>query len=192
MKLDSLAKPARITMLAAALALPAGLTLAQNEAPQTPQTTEQTQQERLRNIKEWDVKSGKPAIDGYDPVAYFPEGGGKPTKGDKKFEYTYKGVLYRFASQKNLDLFKQAPDRYEPAHGGWCSWAIRTGDKTEINPKTFIVKNDRLYLFYNGLLGNTKKDWEKGNHDTLLAEADGAWKKISSEEPHSAPAPGGE
>ncbi len=60
---------------------------------------------------------------------------------------------------------------------------MTSGDKTEIDPKNFIVKNDRLYLFYNGFFGNTKKDWEKGDHDALSSEADRAWKGISGESP---------
>jgi beta-xylosidase len=57
------------------------------------------------------------------------------------------------------------------------------GEKTEIDPKTFIVKDDRLYLFYNGIWGNTKKDWLKGDHDQLADDADKNWKDISGESP---------
>ncbi len=135
----------------------------------------------VRNIEEWDIKKNKPAIDGYDPVAYFPESGGKATKGKKDLEYTHKGVTYRFASQSNLDAFKKDPKKYEPAHGTWCSWAMTTGDKTEADPKTFIVKDGRLFLFYNSFFGNTKKDWLKGDHDALANKADASWKKISGE-----------
>ena len=134
-------------------------------------------------LEHYNLDKKSVALSGYDPVAYFPEGGGKATKGKKNLERAHKGVTYRFASQENLDAFKANPDKYEPAHGTWCSWAMTTGDKTEADPKTFIVKDGRLFLFYNGFFGNTKKDWLKGNHDELARRADEAWKKISGEEP---------
>lgn len=139
--------------------------------------------EPVRNTSEWNLpKRTKLAISGYDPVAYFPEGGGKAKKGSKRFEHTHKGVTYRFTSQANLELFKKAPDRYEPAHGAWCSWAMASGGKTEPNPKNFIVKNDRLFLFYDGLFANTRTDWLKGDHDELAEKADREWKKMSRED----------
>ncbi|MFK7760171.1 MAG: YHS domain-containing (seleno)protein [Phycisphaerales bacterium] len=137
----------------------------------------------IRNIKEWDLSKKSLAIDGYDPVAYFPEGGSKPTKGKKSITLTYKGVNYRFASAANREAFEKNPSKYEPAFGGWCAWAMSKGTKTEINPKTYIIKDDRLYLFYNGLFGNTKDDWEKGNHASLSDQADAEWKTISGESP---------
>lgn len=144
-----------------------------------------------RNTKQWDLGKKSLAIKGYDPVAYFPEGGGKATKGKKSIEYRHKGVVYRFASARNRDLFRQAPDRYEPAYGGWCAWAMSQGGKTEINPKSYIVKGDKLFLFYDGLFGDTKKDWTNGNHASLVNKADGQWKGISGEDAHSASAPAG-
>ncbi|MEL6499597.1 MAG: YHS domain-containing (seleno)protein [Planctomycetota bacterium] len=144
-----------------------------------------------RNISEWDLNKKKLAIDGYDPVAYFAEGGGKAKKGKKNITHTHKGVTYRFATAKNRDLFKASPDRYEPQYGGWCAWAMSQGGKTEINPKSFIVKDDKLFLFYDGLFGDTKKDWKKGNHASLVTKADGEWNGMSGELPHSAPAPTG-
>ncbi|MEM9082686.1 MAG: YHS domain-containing (seleno)protein [Planctomycetota bacterium] len=142
-----------------------------------------------RNTDEWNLpkRGDKLAVDGYDPVAYFPEGGEKATKGKKSIAYDHAGVTYRFSSQKHKDLFVENPDRYEPAHGGWCSWAMREGGKTEPNPKNFIVKDDRLFLFYKGFLGDTKKDWEKTDHDESAQKADNSWKDISGEEKRQAP-----
>jgi hypothetical protein len=36
---------------------------------------------------------------GYDPVAYFPEGGGKPARGLISISHQYEGVTYRFNSE---------------------------------------------------------------------------------------------
>jgi peroxiredoxin len=97
------------------------------------------------------------------------------------------GVKYRFASQSNLDKFKANPARYEPAHGGWCSWAMREGDKVDVDPTSFIVKDDRLFLFYKGWLGNTRAKWLKGDHAAEAKDADANWKKLSKEEPRMVP-----
>jgi len=140
--------------------------------------------EPVRNTKEWNLKKGL-AIKGYDPVAYFPEGGGKAVKGDEALAHSHQGATYHFANRDNLDRFKNNPARYEPAHGGWCSWAMRDEDKTDIDPKNFIVKKNRLFLFYSGFWGNTKKQWEKGDHKTYEKEADSGWKEVSGEEPRT-------
>lgn len=140
----------------------------------------------VRNPGAWNIdQDSKLAIQGYDPVAYFPEGGGSPTKGDTKYVAAYRGVNYRFASEKNKASFLANPARYEPAHGGWCSWAMREGDKVDIDPKSFIVKDGRLFLFYKGWLGDTRSKWLKGDHAAESKEADQNWKKLSGEEARS-------
>lgn len=112
---------------------------------------------------------------GYDPVAYFPEGGGKPIKGSKKFEVEYRGVTHRFASAVNRERFLQQPTRYEPAYGGWCAYAIAHEDYTKPNPKRFLIQGDRLLLFYDGIAGDTYKRWHKEGTSKLEAQADVWW-----------------
>jgi peroxiredoxin/YHS domain-containing protein len=136
----------------------------------------------VRNTSKWNLeKSSRLAISGYDPVAYFPEGGGKPLAGDAKLTTTVDGVTYRFASGAHRDLFVANPARYQPSYGGWCAWAMLDGEQVEVDPKSFIVKNDRLYLFYDGFLADTRSKWLKGDHTAESAKADGSWKKISGE-----------
>jgi len=137
----------------------------------------------VRNTKEWNLSKKEIAAKGYDVVAYFPEGGSAAMKGSKKIQATFKGVVYRFSSESNKASFLKNPLRYEPAYGGWCAWAMSKGSKTDINPKTFIVKNNRLYLFYNALFGNTKTDWLEGDHDDLVEDADTQWKTFTNESP---------
>lgn len=138
-----------------------------------------------RNVGEWSLPGdqSRPAIEGYDPVAYFPEGGGAAQKGSPAIALNYGGVLYYFASAMNRDRFEANPSRYEPAHGGWCSWAMRDGTKTEINPKSFIVRDGRLFLFYDGLWGDTRALWLETDHGTSTDAADGQWQSVSGEEP---------
>lgn len=138
-------------------------------------TTASVAQASLRT-KHFNLEKGL-AIQGYDPVSYFTQS--KALKGSAQFQYNYEGVVYRFASQPNLDLFKQNPQKYEPQYGGWCAYAMgASGEKVEVDPETFKVVNGKLYLFYHSWVNNTLLKWnEDENH--LLPTADKNWKSIS-------------
>lgn len=115
------------------------------------------------------------AIEGYDPVSYFYQ---KPLEGDEKFSFTHKGITYLFTTQANLNKFKASPEKYEPAYGGWCAYAMgETGDKVKIDPETFKIIDGKLYLFYNFWGNNTLEDWNE-NEKALKAKADLNWKKF--------------
>lgn len=117
------------------------------------------------------------AIQGYDPVSYFTQS--KALKGNAQFQYNYEGAVYRFASQTNLDLFKQNPQKYEPQYGGWCAYAMgASGEKVEVDPETFKVVNGKLYLFYHSWVNNTLLKWND-DETHLLPAADKNWKNIS-------------
>ncbi len=116
------------------------------------------------------------ALSGYDAVSYFS---GKPKKGSSSFSYTFEGVTYRFASADNLNKFKQNPAAYEPQYGGWCAYAMgNSGEKVEVDPETFKIVDNKLYVFYNHLFNNTLKTWNK-NEAVLKAKADVNWQKIA-------------
>lgn len=85
------------------------------------------------------------AIEGYDPVAYFA--GGVPQAGARAFLYEWKGAVWRFASAKDRDLFKENPERYVPAFGGYCAYAMSKGVKADIHPYAFAILAGKLYLF---------------------------------------------
>ena len=131
--------------------------------------------------KHYNLDKQKLAIQGYDPVAYFAEGGGKAQKGSARFTATHAGVTYRFASKQNRERFLKSPSKYEPAYGGWCAYAMRVGDKVEVDAESFLVQDGRLLLFYNGFWGDTRKTWSRGDTKAQAKKADGAWKKISGE-----------
>ena len=80
---------------------------------------------------------GALALQGYDPVAYFTEGRARP--GKPSVATDFEGVTYRFASAANRDRFLEDPDRYRPAYGGWCAWAMVQGGKTSPDPTHFII-----------------------------------------------------
>ncbi len=149
-----------------------------------PTAQNETRTDAVRHVAQWNLgKADHLAIQGYDPVAYFPEGGSKPQRGLDNLTLEFKGALYRFASEANRELFKADPARYEPSYGGWCAWAMLDGEKVEVDPKSFIVEDGRLYLFYNGILANTRSKWRKKDHASQVAIADAKWKAISGEAP---------
>ncbi|WP_271405534.1 YHS domain-containing (seleno)protein [Tenacibaculum soleae] len=127
--------------------------------------------------KEYNTKNGVLA-NGYDVVAYFSN---KAVKGNKKISTKYKGVSFLFSSQKNLQLFQKNPVKYIPQYGGYCAYAIgKTGKKVSINPKTFEIRNHKLYLFYNSWGTNTLKLWQQENPEKLRKQANKNWKKITN------------
>lgn len=152
------------------------------EAVQSP--PEDTAKKRPA-LSHYNVDKKGLALEGRDPVAYFPEFGGKAVKGDKKITTTHAGVTYRFKSEANRKAFLANPAKFEPAYGGWCSWAMYDGkgDKVEADPDSFTVENGRLHVFYDGFFNDTRKSWKKkGGAPKLAAGADKNWKRISGED----------
>jgi YHS domain-containing protein len=116
------------------------------------------------------------AISGYDPVAYFVTG--KPLEGKEDLMVKMDGVVYRFSSVTNRDLFQKDPQKYQPQYGGWCAYAMgANGSKVEIDPETFKIVDNKLYLFYNAYFNNTLKKWNT-DENNLKKNADVNWKKF--------------
>lgn len=131
-----------------------------------------------RNPEAHNMKAKSVLANGYDVVAYFSEFGGKPTQGLDEFALDYKDLTYKFSSQENLNEFLANPERYEPAHGGFCSYAMALGSaNVDINPRSFIVKEERLFLFAPG----TKSSWLQGDVLEQEEEADIVWSEESGE-----------
>ncbi len=132
----------------------------------------ETEQQRITH---YNLKSGL-AIQGYDPVSYFS---GKAKKGSSKNSYQHHGVTYHFSSPENLTLFKNKPAQYEPQYGGWCAYAFAIGkDKVKINPKSYKIINNKLYLFYHTFPTNTLKRWNKQEDAEQLQKADQVWESF--------------
>jgi YHS domain-containing protein len=113
---------------------------------------------------------------GYDVVSYFDN---KAKKGTKDFAVEVDDVKYQFSSKENLNLFKDNSKKYIPQYGGYCAYAIAVkGEKVDINPETFEVRDGKLYLFYNSWGVNTLKLWKKEGALGLKEKADKNWKKI--------------
>ena len=127
-------------------------------------------------------------IDGYSPVSYFSEGRAEP--GNPKHAVVHNGVMYWLRSAEQVDSFKADPDRYQPAHGGWCSLMLTgSGQMTPANPESFKILDDRLLLFWSGDFKGTAidgvKNWiskfdNAAGEMALLRKADATWNKLLS------------
>jgi len=110
---------------------------------------------------------------GYDVVAYFSN---KVVKGSSKFTYAFDGASYKFSSKENLDTFKSNTAKFIPQYGGYCAYAMgKNGEKVTVNPKTFEIRDGKLYLFYNSWGTDTLEKWLKEGPSTLQKKADKAW-----------------
>jgi YHS domain-containing protein len=124
--------------------------------------------------KNYNVKKNI-AVEGFDVVSYFDN---KPMEGDEEKQFVYKGVTYLFANAGNMAKFKANPEKYEPAYGGWCAYAMgETGEKVKVDPETYKILDGKLYLFYHFWGNNTLDAWNK-NEKLLKAKGDLNWKKF--------------
>lgn len=114
-----------------------------------------------------------PAISGYDLVAYFD---GEAKRGDPAFGTEYKGITYYFSSPENKARFEASPAQYLPAYGGFCATAMSDGNVIGGDPTNYLVSNGRLFLFYRGVGGDTKPQWEAEEAERLV-RADENWKQ---------------
>ena len=113
--------------------------------------------------------------DGYDVVSYFSN---KATKGSSDFSATYEGKNYLFVSKENKEKFLKNPSHYVPQYDGWCAYAMAiNGKKVSINPETYEIRDNKLYLFYNYRGTNTLKKWLKEKPNELVNKADENWEK---------------
>lgn len=115
------------------------------------------------------------ALRQFDPVSYFKK---QPQRGSEKIQYDYKGIVYYFSSQENLDTFKKSPDKFEPAYGGWCAYTMATtGQRAKIDPTSYRIIDGKLYLFYNFSGDNRLTKWTTSpNRKSLVSMADKKWK----------------
>jgi hypothetical protein len=86
------------------------------------------------------------AISGFDPVAYFTEGG--PKAGRPDLELRQGGTVWRFRNEGNRAAFAGHPDIYTPRFGGYDPVAIARGTSVPGHPLFWAVVAERRYLFY--------------------------------------------
>ena len=93
------------------------------------------------------VAADSPAIEGYDPVAYFTLD--KAAKGDNKFSYRWNGDTWLFVSEKHRELFIANPAKYSPQFSGFCANGLSDGHIIEADPTNWRIIDGKLYLFFS-------------------------------------------
>ena len=113
------------------------------------------------------------AIHGYDPVAYHTVG--RPVEGSKAFTHEWKGATWRFANAAHRDLFAADPERYAPAYGGYCAYAVAQGGKADIDPNAWSIVDGQLYLNLNPRI---QRLWQQ-DIAGYIARADANWPQLA-------------
>ncbi|MCJ2142367.1 YHS domain-containing (seleno)protein [Methylobacterium sp. E-066] len=85
------------------------------------------------------------ALEGFDPVSYFLKEG--PQAGAARFELSWGGKVWRFASGADRAAFRDNPEVYAPRLGGFDAAGILDGRLVDADPLVFAVIGERLYLF---------------------------------------------
>lgn len=98
----------------------------------------------LSELMQRDRRSGL-ALRGFDPVAY--RSTGRATPGQSEHELIADGIVWRFASAANLAAFRDAPEIYAPAFGGFDPVGVAAGAIVDSDPQMFAVRDGRLFLF---------------------------------------------
>ncbi len=109
---------------------------------------------------------------GHDAVAYFTEG--RPVLGRAEFTAQHDGAVYRFASAENRDRFRENPEKYAPAYGGYCALGTSFGKKFDVDGKAFEIVEGRLYVNKNVKVYET---WRKDIPNNIV-KAEGHWVSI--------------
>ncbi len=90
---------------------------------------------------------------GYDVVSYFEQQQAVP--GSSNLTSEYQGATWRFSSAEHLARFEANPERYAPAYGGYCAWAVSQGYLAKGDPRHWTIVDDRLYLNFSQSVQDT-------------------------------------
>lgn len=111
------------------------------------------------------------AMSGYDTVSFHQ---GAPLKGDDQFSTRWQGAKWQFSTRANLDTFMQGPQKYAPAYGGYCAWALAMDKLAKGSPQQWTIKDGVLYLNYNAKI---KQRW-LNDVDGFIVKANKIWPDI--------------
>ncbi|WP_262331783.1 YHS domain-containing (seleno)protein [Bosea sp. BH3] len=124
----------------------------------------------LGELMQRDLRTGL-AINGFDPVSY--RLGGKPEAGLATYELMQDGIVWRFASQANLEAFRDAPAIYAPAFAGFDPTGVADGVAVDSDPSQFAIVGSRLFLFRTA--ENRRRFLQNAG---MLAQAEGRWSSV--------------
>ena len=124
----------------------------------------------LGEVMQRDLQTGL-AINGFDPVSY--RLGARPLAGRAEYELIQNRFVWRFASQANLEAFRDAPEIYAPAFGGFDPTGVANGVAVDSDPSQFAVVGSRLFLFRSA--ENRQRFLREAG---LLAQAESRWNAV--------------
>lgn len=110
------------------------------------------------------------AIKGYDPIAYFIEN--QAIAGSPEYSHQWMGATWYFKSAQNMHLFSVRPSDYAPQYGGFCAYAMVSGQRADIDPTAWSIQDNKLYLNYNQQVMNLWRQDAEAN----IQKADQHWK----------------
>jgi YHS domain-containing protein len=118
------------------------------------------------------------AVRGFDLVEI--DNKSKAIKGKSNIIFQYKNAQYHFTTEDNKNTFSLNPDKYIPQYGGYCAIGISEGALVDANPKSFLIQDDQLLLFFSKYLGiiNTKRQWVV-NPEKKKILGDIEWSKLT-------------
>lgn len=109
------------------------------------------------------------ALKGYDPVSYH---NGEAKVGSADVTLQWNDVEWRFATVENRERFEADPERYAPAFGGFCSFAVSKGFTAVANPEAWHINAGRLHVFDSD---GAKAKWLAALDPEMLAASDRRW-----------------
>jgi len=68
-----------------------------------------------------------------------------------------------FYSKENREKFEASPEAFVPQYGGFCAIAMSEGAEANPNPKSWEVRDGKLYFITRMLFGiiDAKRQWIK-------------------------------
>ena len=108
---------------------------------------------------------------GYDVVSFHQ---GNPIKGNADYVTDWNGARWRFGNQINLDTFLKDPEKYTPAYGGYCAWAVANDKLAKGSPKHWSLVDGRLFLNFNAKI---QSQWQADTAGFIM-KADKNWPEI--------------
>ena len=114
----------------------------------------------------------------FDVISFFR---GSPKKGNQNFSSHYNGAKYVFSSKINQEKFNTSPEAFAPQYGGFCAIAMSEDKEVNPNPKSWEVRDGKLYFFTRMLFGviDAKRQWIK-KPEELRSLAATAWAKMNA------------
>lgn len=120
-------------------------------------------------------EEGNVAVEGYDVVAYFTQG--EPMQGSPEHSMQWRGAEWRFASADHLARFRENPERFAPAYGGYCAYGAAQGKALASSPHFWKIEDGRLYLNLNEKVHGLWNEDREGHIQT----ADAHWPDLEWE-----------